>query len=157
MIKKEKFHLNIKALFNDFVHDKKSKKFYEVVGIEENKDQEKILIIQLEGRFIIKKTPLDIILDDTIVENLSPQAIRAITYLAVLEQLAPEMQLISCELDQKIKEYTVTLKNNKMIYEKISASRISKDRGLIKKLSSEDANRIGYMAGINDTVNEYTK
>ncbi len=100
-------------------------------------------------------TPEQIILDDTIIDGLSSKETRAITYLAVLERLAPENHLISWELDQILQEYTVTLKDKKNLkVERKSASEISRDKQIINKLTPEDANRIGYMAGINDTLKD---
>ena len=154
MTRKGKLFFNVKNLFNEFTQEEKRKYPYEVVGIESKKNK-KILVIQLAGRLIKRKTPEQIILDDSIVEGLSPKAVRAITYLAVLEQLAPEFQLVSLELNQKLQEYIVTLKNyNDATLEKKSAAHVSKDGALVKKLSPEDANRIGYMAGVNDTLKE---
>ncbi len=154
MTRKGKLFFNVKNLFNEFTQEEKKKYPYEVVGIETKKNK-KILVIQLAGRLIKRKTPGQVILDDLIVEGLSPKAVRAITYLAVLEQLAPDFQLVSLELNQKLQEYIVTLKDhNNAAIEKKSASYISKDGELVKKLSPEDANRIGYMAGMNDALKE---
>ena len=154
MTRKGKLFFNVKNLFNEFTQEEKKKYPYEVVGIETKKNK-KILVIQLAGRLIKRKTPGQVILDDLIVEGLSPKAVRAITHLAVLEQLAPDFQLVSLELNQKLQEYIVTLKDhNNAAIEKKSASYISKDGELVKKLSPEDANRIGYMAGMNDALKE---
>ncbi|MDF1646616.1 MAG: hypothetical protein P1U61_06525 [Legionellaceae bacterium] len=155
MSKKGNLLFSVKNLLNEFTKEGKQKYPYEVVGIE-TKENKKILVIQLEGRLIKRKRPEDIVLDDSMIEGLSPKAVRAITYLAVLEQLAPEFQILSLELNQKLQEYIVTLKNHTDdVIEKKSASQVSKDSSLVKKLSPEDANRIGYMAGINDSIQEH--
>ncbi|MCH9756205.1 MAG: hypothetical protein K0U37_03295, partial [Gammaproteobacteria bacterium] len=96
MTKKGNLFFNVKNLFNEFTKEGRQKYPYEVVGIED-KHNRKILVIQLEGRLIKRETPEKIILDDSIIEGLSPKAVRAITYLAVLEQLAPDFQLVSLE------------------------------------------------------------
>ncbi|MDP1602218.1 MAG: hypothetical protein Q8M03_03050 [Legionella sp.] len=155
MKRNENWFYCIKNLFNEFITEQKSRKVFEIVGIEQFENKT-LLIVRLEGRLIQKKTPQQIILDDSLIEGLSSKEVRAITYLAVLEKLAPDCKLISWELDQIIKEYKVTLQNkdNSKI-EKISASAISKDKNFINKMSAEDANRIGYMAGINDTLKDF--
>ncbi|MDX2346676.1 MAG: hypothetical protein QNK11_07400 [Legionella sp.] len=83
------------------------------------------------------------------------------TYLSLRQWLwkrhaAPDFQVASLERSAETQEYLVTLKNNHqhVILEKESASTISKNKVFIKKLSSEDANRIGYMAGLNDALKE---
>ncbi|MCH9716592.1 MAG: hypothetical protein K0U24_02180 [Gammaproteobacteria bacterium] len=96
------------------------------------------------------------ILNDLIQEEQREYSVRAITCLVVLEWLAPELQLAGLEFNAKLQEYRVTLKHyNQLIIDKKSASYVSKNAMLIKKLSPEDANRIGYMAGVNDTIQEY--
>lgn len=63
--------------------------------------------------------------------------------------------LAGLEFSQPLQAYIITLKNQQgVIIAKKSASDVSKDSNLVKKLSSEDANRVGYMAGINDTLKE---
>lgn len=152
---KEKWFYNIRNLFNEFAMEQKSKNAFEIVGIEKSSEDVTYFIVQLEGHITKKMTPQQIILNDSIIEGLSSKETRAITYYAVLEKLAPENQLVSWELDQILQEFTVTLKNkeNKKL-EKASASKISKDKNIINKLTPEDANRIGYMAGINDTLKD---
>ncbi|MDF1677385.1 MAG: hypothetical protein P1U32_01675 [Legionellaceae bacterium] len=153
-MKKGNMFLNVKNLFNEFTKEEKQKYPYEIVGLETEK-YKKILVIQLEGHLIQRRRPGDIILDDAMIEGLPPKAIKAITYLAVLEQLAPDHQLVGLELNQKLQEYFVTLKNHvDESVAKKSASSVSKDSAFVKKLSPEDANRIGYMAGVSDTIKE---
>jgi hypothetical protein len=68
---------------------------------------------------------------------------------------SPPFQLVRLALNSDIQEYVVTLKGCKhIVVEDVSASLISKNTKLIKKLSPEDANRIGYMAGVNDAVKD---
>ncbi len=154
MINKEHLFFNMKHLFNEFTKEGRQKYPYEVIGIEV-KNNKKILVIQLEGRVIKRKTPESIILDDGMVEGLSPRAVRAITYLTVLEQLAPDFQMTALTFNQKRQAYEVTLKNHREdVIEKKSASLVSQDIDLVRKLSPEDAHRIGYMAGVNHTIQE---
>ncbi|MBA3535175.1 MAG: hypothetical protein H0T84_00970 [Tatlockia sp.] len=154
MKRKVSWLISIKHLFDEFTTEQKSKNPFEIVGIEK-KENKSFLIVRLEGHLTKKMTPEQIILDDTIIDGLSSKETRAITYLAVLERLAPENHLISWELDQILQEYTVTLKDKKNLkVERKSASEISRDKQIINKLTPEDANRIGYMAGINDTLKD---
>ena len=154
MKKNFKWYGNLKNLYQEFMQDMGNKSIYEIVALEQNdEDKETEVVIRLNGRFVIKRTPQQIILDDKIIDGLSPKAVRAITYLALLEKLSPEYHLISVELDQKVKEYIVTIKHkNSDKLSKLSASQISKNAEVVKKLSPLDANRIGYMAGVNDNI-----
>ncbi len=154
MARKGNLFSSIKNLFHEFMQEEKPKYPFDVVGIETQGNQ-KILVIQLSGRLIERRTPEQVILDDAMVEGLSPKAVRAITYLAVLERLTPKFQLVGLELNQKLQEYMVTLKNYRdLTTEQESASYISKSKAFVEKLSPEDANRIGYMAGLNDAIKE---
>jgi hypothetical protein len=65
------------------------------------------------------------------------------------------LKVICLKFHSELQEYRVTLTDYQdTLIKDISASLISKDPELIKKLSPEDANRIGYMAGVNDTVKD---
>lgn len=148
--KKSTLH-HLKTLFDEFSKAEKQKTLYQVVGIEEH-NHKKMVVIQLEGHLIQKKTPEQVILDDALVEGLPPKAVRAITYLAVLEKVSPKIQIVSLALDEKLQEYIITLKNhNSSSLEKKLASELVKDNSLIRKLSPLDAHRVGYMAGVSDT------
>ncbi len=70
-------------------------------------------------------------------------------------RFADHLKVIFLKFHAGLQEYRVTLTDckNTLIKDK-SASLISKDPALIKRLSPEDANRIGYMAGVSDTVND---
>jgi hypothetical protein len=73
----------------------------------------------------------------------TPQLFKAAVYLAGLE------------FSQRLQAYIITLKNQQGVtVVKKSASDVSKDSKLVEKLSAMDANRVGYMAGINDTLKE---
>lgn len=62
-------------------------------------------------------------------------------------------QLVGLEFNQEQQQYIVILKKRDQTHcEKRSASSVSRDTLLVQQLSSEDANRVGYMAGFNDAL-----
>lgn len=76
--------------------------------------------------------------------------------MSVIEQLAPEYHIENLELNALTEDYIITIRSkDKKAFSKQSASVFSKNKEVIKNLSSLDANRIGYMAGIKDTIDEY--
>lgn len=89
----------LKKLYREYIAEKKTQVPFEVVGVEQNGSSTHV-VIRLEGHLIIRKTPEEVILDDCLVDGLQPRAVRAITYLAVLQKLSPEYSLISWELDR---------------------------------------------------------
>jgi hypothetical protein len=123
---------------------------YELVAIEHINDN--ILIILRQKGVLHKKTLQQLIVDDAIIEGLPSKTVRSITYLATLEKLSPDCQIIALKQDAILKDYQVTLKDKKDAIESLSASSISKNKAIINKLSSADAHRIGYLAGLNEAL-----
>lgn len=67
--------------------------------------------------------------------------------------LVPTLRLIAWELDQTHQAYIIRLKHRFTCkIKKLPASIAAKNPRLVRQLSAEDANCIGYMAGISDTI-----
>lgn len=143
--------------FSDFINENKNKYAFEIIDITDcEKTGNKQAVLKLEGHYTKKIYIKDIISDNQIIKGLSPEAIRALTYLSVVEQLAPEYHIVGLELNSITEDYIVTIRSkNKKKISKQSATTICSNMELIKKLNSIDANRIGYIAGMKDTVYEY--
>lgn len=150
------YYDSLKTLIGDYVLESKSNKRYQVVGIERTDSEQCLIVIRIHGRFVIKREPADVIMDDKLVENLEPIAVRAITFMAVQEQFSPDYQINSLKIGHEVEEYLVTLKKHSSSEIKtVLASELNLDKEVINKLSPADANRIGYLAGIADTVRDF--
>ena len=59
-------------------------------------------------------------------------------------------------MTDKVDDYVLEIKSKlERVSVQKSPSEISKDKALISKFNSVEANRIGYMAGVCETVKEY--
>lgn len=151
---KDNWFKHIKNLYEEFSLEQSTQNAFEIVGVKKDLKGDSLFVIKIHGHQTKSMTAQQIILNDSIVDGLSSRAVRALTYFAVLEKLAPDNKLISWELDQLLNEYCITIENREKKVSTISASIASKNKSLINKMTPEEANRIGYMAGINDTLRE---
>lgn len=112
-------------------------------------------VIKLSGRHIIEKNICDIITDNHIIEFLDKKSIRALTYLAVVETLKPDYSIVVQQMSEEIENYKFILKSrSKKSCIVKSPSELSRDKSLISKLSAIDANRIGFLAAMQEQVIE---
>ena len=78
------------------------------------------------------------------------------TYMATVEKLKPDYSIVVQKMTDQVDEYILEIqsKNSDKKLKK-SPSEISKDKDLVAKFHPVEANRIGYMAGVRETVKEY--
>ncbi len=95
-------------------------------------------------------------MDNELIENLDAKTVRTLTYMATVERLKPDYSIVVQHMTPEVDEYLLEIKSksNTTVIKK-SPSELSKDKELIAKFKPEDANRIGYMAGVRETVKEY--
>ncbi|MBP9777558.1 MAG: hypothetical protein KBD25_00085 [Rickettsiaceae bacterium] len=147
----------LKKSFSDFLSESKNMNSFEIVDITTcEKTGNKQAVLKLHGHYSKTLYVKEIVADNQLINGLSQESVRALTYLSVIEQLAPEYHIANLELNAMTEDYIITIRSkDKKVSNKQSASIFSKNKDLIKKLNSLDANRIGYMAGVKDTVDEY--
>lgn len=145
------------SALKEFIAESKKQFPYEVVDIKEcKKTGSKKAVIRLAGRHVIEKEIENIITDDGLLIGLDPFAIRALTFLATVDRMKPDYSIAVQQLGENVDEYILKIKSRyKDELEEKTASEISKDSSLISKFSPLDANRIGYMAGVKDTADEF--
>jgi hypothetical protein len=115
----------------------------------------KMVVVKLSGRHIITKKVSDIIIDNDFIEGFDQKTIRTLTYLATTEKMKPDYSINILQLGSDPDDYIFGIKSKGGRISK-TLSEMSKDKLLLSKLSPLDANRIGYLAGIRDTVKEFT-
>ncbi|CEK09265.1 hypothetical protein [Legionella hackeliae] len=147
----------ILVMFREFIVEAATKSPYQVVNIYEcKKTGFTKAVIKLSERHTIEKNISDIIIDNEFIECLDKKTIRTLTYMATVEHLKPDYSIIVQQMAEEVDEYILELKakNNGTTIKK-SLSELSSDRDLISKLNPIEANRVGYMAGVRETVKEY--
>ncbi len=113
-------------------------------------------VVKLFGRHMIEKNISDIVVDNNFIETLDKKTIRTLTYMATVERLKPDYSIVVQQMSNEVDGYILEIKSkNSGKSLKKSPSDISKDKGLVSKLDPIEANRIGYLAGVRDTVKEY--
>ncbi len=143
-------------LLKEFMTEATAKPQYKVVDIIEcKKTGVTQAVIQMVQRHNHIKNVVDIVLDDTLIDFFDSKTVRALTYIATVERLKPEYSIVVQQMTDEIAEYILEIKTRNNTTLKKSASEISKDHQFIAKFNAVDAHRIGYMAGIWETVREY--
>lgn len=143
--------------YKEFISDFAMKSKNEILNIYECQDTGFIKAeIKLSGRHIIEKNISDIITDLSLLDGFDTKTIRTLTYMATIERLKPDYSIVVQQLGSEVDEYILEVRsrNGKQIVKK-SPSEMSKDKTLLSKFSPLDANRIGYLAGIKETVKEF--
>ncbi len=145
------------CMLKEFAAETAKKPQYEIVDIFEcNKTGFTKAVIKLSERHIKEKNISDIIMDNDLIENLDAKTVRTLTYIATVERLKPDYSILVQHMTPEVDEYLLEIKSkSKATTIKKSPSELSKDKELIAKFKPEDANRIGYMAGVRETVKEY--
>jgi hypothetical protein len=145
------------VMFKEFLAETANKPRYEIVDIYEcKKTGFKKAVIKLSERHTIERNISDIIVDSDLIEGLDKKTIRTLTYMATVEHLKPDYAIVVQQMTNEVDDYLLELRA-KNGYETIkkSPSELSKDQSLISRLTPADANRVGYLAGIRETVKEY--
>lgn len=145
------------SIFREFVNDVKNKSENEIVDIYEcHKTGFTKAQIRLSGRHIIEKNISDIVIDINFLEGFDKKTIRTLTYMATVERMKPDYSIVVQQLGNEIDEYILEIRSrNGKIVAKKSPSEMSKDKSLLSKFSPIEANRIGYLAGVKETVKEF--
>ena len=145
------------AMLKEFVAETSKKPKYEIVDIFEcKKTGFTKAVIKLSERHTKEKNISDIIMDNELIENLNTKTVRTLTYMATVERLKPDYSIVVQHMTPEVDEYLLEIKSkSKATTIKKSPSELSKDKDLIAKFKPEDANRIGYMAGVRETVKEF--
>lgn len=144
-------------LLKEFLTDVTKKSEYQVIDIYEcQKTGFTKAEIKLSGRHIITKNISDVITDLDFLEGFDKKTIRALTYMATVERLKPDYCIVVQHLGSEVEDYILEIRarNDGQISKK-SPSEVSKNKLLLAKFSPIDANRIGYLAGVKETVSEF--
>ncbi|RUR14243.1 hypothetical protein [Legionella sp. km772] len=134
-----------------------AKPYYEIVDIFEcDKTGFTKAAIKYSGRHIKEKNISDIVMDNELIKHLDPKTIRTLTYIAAVERLKPDYSILVHHMTSEVDEYLLEIKSrhSKETLKK-SPTELSKDKEIISKFNPIDANKIGYMAGVRETVKEY--
>ncbi|HEX2549654.1 MAG TPA: hypothetical protein VHM20_07485, partial [Gammaproteobacteria bacterium] len=141
----------------EFVSAKVNEPVYQILDIYEcPKTKFTKAQIKLSGRHILEKNISDIVTDLKFLEEFDKKTIRTLTYLATVERMKPDYTIVVQKLGDEVDNYILEIrsKNDSQITKK-SAFEMSRDKSLLAKFSPLDANRIGYLAGIQETAREF--
>jgi hypothetical protein len=118
-----------------------------------------IFVIKTAGQnIVIEKAAQELVLDDAFLSGLSPLDSRAITYMACIEKNAPENTIVAAEYSDEHNDMLLHVKDNKNNEIKImTAHEASKNKSLIKKLTQDDAHRVGYLFGVKSMSIDHKK
>lgn len=157
MERQNKFILWLAAMFKEFVAETAKRPLYEVVDLYEcQKTGFTRIVICLGGRHTIEKNISDVIIDNELIEYLDKKTVRTLTYLATLEKMKPDYSVVVQKLGDEVDDYILEIKSrNKRTVLQTSPTDLIKNHELLSKFSPLDANRIGYLAGVKETVKEY--
>lgn len=145
------------GMFKEFLAETARKSHYEIVDLYEC-DQTGFMkaVVKLAERHAVTKNISDIVVDNDFLEGFDKQTIRTLTYIATVEKLKADYSIVVQEMTNKVDEYILEIKSKRTNTKfKKSPLEISKDKDLLAKFSPVDANRIGYLAGVRETVKEY--
>ena len=157
MNRKMNFFAWLSGMVVEFLNEPVSKSKYHIVDIFEcKKTGHTKVVIKLSGSQSIIKNIDDIIADDSFIEELDKKTIRTLTFIATVEKMKPDYSIVVQQLTEEADEYILEIKsrNNRKAIKK-SLSELSTDKKFLSKMNPMDANRIGYLAGIKETVKEY--
>ena len=136
---------------------------YKIVDkVKCTKTGEEIFVIQIAGKnAFLHLSPHDLVRDDAMLRGFSPLDIRTITYIAChIEKPAREeskslYRIVAQFFSRTKKSEMFTIQPiNETVQITKSAQDISSDPILIRKLGPEDAHRIGYVTGAEQTAAE---
>lgn len=146
----------LSMMLKEFLTEAAAKSQYEIVNLYEcEKTSFMKAVIKLSDRHVIEKNISDIIIDNGLLEGLNKKTIRTLVYMATVERLRPDYSIVAQQLTSEVDDYILEIKSKNGAAFRKSPSELSKDINLLSKLTSVEANRIGYMAGVRETVKEY--
>lgn len=145
------------VVIKEFAAEVATKPQYEVVDfLECKKTGFTKAVIKLSERHTIERYISELIMNNELIGNFDPITVRTLTYLATLEQLQPDYSIVVQKMTTEVDDYILEVKSKKeRTTIKKSPSEISKNQKLISKFNPIEANKIGYMAGVRETVKEY--
>lgn len=128
---------------------------YRVVNVYKDENDKFVVTIQIIGKGIVyHHRPDEVLADDNFVDFLSPRDVRTLTYLGYLEINQPEYKLLAKRLSENNKEvFVIKKRGEKKIFTK-TAEEINSSEDIIKKMASEDANKIGYAVASMEALEE---
>lgn len=145
------------SMFKVFLAETTKERAYEILDIYVSEDTGfTIAQVKLTGRHVVEKNISDIVTDLHFLEGFSKKDIRTLTYLATVENLKPDYSIVVQHLGDEVDDYILELRsrNGKERLKK-TPTEMSKDKKLLVKFSPIDAHKIGYMAGVKETVKEF--
>lgn len=144
-------------LLKEFLAESAAKAKHKVVDVLECKKTGVTRVVYLlDGRHTETRNVADIVANDSLIESFDPKTVRSLTYIATVERLKPEYSIAVQQMTDKIAEFILEVKskNGALVFRK-SAQDISRDESLIARFNAVEAHRIGYMAGVWNTVRDY--
>jgi hypothetical protein len=86
---------------------------------------------------------------------LDKQTIRTLTYMATVERLKPDYSIVVQNMESQVDDYILEIRSQSdRTTLKKSPTEITKDKNMVAKFNPIEANRIGYMAGVCETIKE---
>lgn len=96
-----------------------------------------------------------LVVNNELIESLSPPDVRLITYFACMENMEPKFYIDSWYFSKDRQEEVFTIKNRHLNYSlSKTAPEIYKEKSMLRKFNPEDAHTIGFIQGTNSVLRE---
>ena len=122
---------------------------YRVVSIEQNKDGDYEIVVQIIGKnSVFKMKPEEILANDELTDLFSQRDIRTLTYLGYLDINKSKYSVLAKRLLEKDKKlvFAIKEKGNKKLLIK-TAKEISLNPEMLSQMDQKDAHMVGYVSG----------
>lgn len=115
----------------------------------------KVLIYHADGHVLSEKNLAELINDKHFIATCDEQTARDLTHLAANETQKPNYSLLTQTMGEQSEDCLLHIKSH--LDQQILVKRLSEinNQTFLSHLSPLDANRIGYLAGVRETVMEY--
>lgn len=139
-----------KTLKQATAESKKQKRYkYRIVAIEQNKDDDYIITVQLINKsLVLTMKPEEILANDYLTNCFSPTDVRTLTYLGYLGINSPKYKILAQRLSETDNRFSFALKQKGSKKPLIkTADEISTNQEILESLNQKDAHMIGFTSG----------
>lgn len=145
----------IYSMTKEFMDETSNKKYEIVDDYTCESTGKKMVVIKMSQRHTNDCSLDEAILSDKYIDGFDARTIRALSCAAIAEKMTPEFRVVSEKEVTEKDDHVFDFKSKNGQFTSKFSSETCTDREFISKLSSLDAHKIGYIAGINEAVKEF--
>lgn len=145
----------IKALFKLSRRPNVYEAIYRILSIEQDEHGDYVVVVQLINKsYTFTMKPEEILADDKMTNLFSPIDVRTMTYLGYLDINAPKYKILANRMaEDGGLVFALREKGNAKPVIK-TAEEITSDTNMIGKLSQDDAHKVGFATGSQNSLQE---